>query len=45
MGAYFPFQWDFANNHAASLLCSLVGVSLWVTIAVYMDWIRFYVKI
>ena len=45
MGAYFPFQWDFANTHGASLLCSLVGVSLWVLIAYYMHVIKFYVKI
>lgn len=45
MGSYFPFQWDFANTHGASLLCSLVGVSLWVCISYYMYWIDFFVKI
>lgn len=45
MGSYWPFQWDFAPYHGASLFCSLTGVSLWVTIAYYCWSIDFFIKI
>ncbi len=41
----FPFGWDYAPYHGASLLRSLTGATLWTLIAFYMHTIQFYVKI
>ena len=42
----FPFTWNYASpTHAKLLLTNLVGVGCLMLIAIYMDHLKFYVKI
>ncbi|XP_078658838.1 heparan-alpha-glucosaminide N-acetyltransferase-like isoform X3 [Branchiostoma floridae x Branchiostoma belcheri] len=40
-----PFQWAASSTHAAQLATDLVGTTLWVLIAVWLHYKKFYLKI
>ena len=43
---YFPFSWKgIDTNHWIYLTSNEIGVALWMLIAFYCDYIKFYIKI